>query len=184
MNKEAKHKIAEELSAQLSAASYFYIMDAEGLSVASVNDFRRRCYKQKLTYKVVKNTLIKKALDRIEGGEELYAEFNKKVLKGFSGILMAEEGVASGPAKLLKAFRKDKGLERPLLKGAFFDGSFYYGDQSIEELSKLKSKEELIGDVLLLLQSPLRRVVASLESGKGKLSGILVSLSTREEGKE
>lgn len=175
MTREEKGKIIEELSQKLSSVPNFYITDASGLTVEQVNTFRKLCYKHGIEYKVVKNTLIKKALESINYDVTPFVE--QKVLKGFSGILFSE--MSNVPAKILKEYRKDGG-EKPLLKGASIDSDVYVGDQ-IDVLSSLKSKNELIGDIIGLLQSPAKNVVSALQSGGQKLSGVLKTLSEKPE---
>ncbi len=175
MNREQKAEIVEELSGKLSATEYFYILDASGLSVAETNGFRRKCFEGGIEYKVYKNTLIKKALEKADKPtDEISA-----ALKGFSGIMFATEDNASTPAKVVKAFRA--GTEKPLLKAAYIDSDVFIGDDNLAQLSSLKSKTELIGEVIGLLQSPAKNVISALKSGGNQLSGILQTLSDRAE---
>jgi large subunit ribosomal protein L10 len=174
MTREDKSKIIEELSQKFAAFSNFYITDASGLTVEQINSFRKMCYKNDIEYKVVKNSLIKKALASLNTD---YTSFDEKVLKGFSGILFSNTGNA--PAKLLKNFRK--GAEKPVFKGASINTDLYIGEDNLDALSTLKSKNELIGDIIGLLQSPAKNVVSALQSGGNKLSGIVKTLSERPE---
>lgn len=175
MNKLEKAQIIDELADKLKASGYFYIADAQGLSVGQVNDFRRKCFQGNVEYKVYKNTLIAKALEKAEmNSDELEA-----TLKGFSGILFATEDTASVPAKVIKDFRGDN--ELPRLKSAYIDAGLYIGDEHVNSLSKLKSKSELIGEVIGLLQSPAKNVISSLQSGGQTLSGLLKTLSEKSE---
>lgn len=176
MTREDKGKIIEELSQKLADVDYFYITDASGLTVEQINKFRKLCYKNGIEYKVVKNTLIKKALATLQTDYNPFAE--KGVLKGFSGILFAETG--NGPAKVLKEFRKD-GAEKPIFKGASIQGELYIGEENLSSLVALKSKNELIGEIIGLLQSPAKNVISGLQSGGQKLSGIVKTLSERPE---
>lgn len=176
MTREEKAQVVDDLIQKFNSNGYFYITDASGMSVAEVNDFRRLCHGKGLNYQVVKNTMVKKALDQIEGD---FAPFDEKVLKGFSGIIFSSES-GNLPAKTLKEFRKKSGNEKPLLKGASIDLDLFIGDNQLNVLSELKSKNELIGDVILLLQSPAKNVVASLQSGQSKLAGIIKTLSEKE----
>lgn len=173
MNKEQKAQQIGELTEKVNNTQYFYIMDASGLTVSEVNGFRRKCYEGGLEYKVYKNTVIKKAF------EASNFDFSSadSALKGFSGVIFSSES-GNAPAKLLKDFRKGK--DKPVLKAAFIDSDVILGDQNLEMLSKLKSKEELIGEVIGLLQSPMANVMSALGSGGSKLSGILQTLSKRE----
>jgi large subunit ribosomal protein L10 len=175
MTKQEKAVIIDDLSDKFQNTSFFYITDASGLTVQQVNDFRRACFEKGVEYKVVKNTLIKKALDKVEGD---FSEFADQVLKGFSGIIFSPES-NNLPAKVIKDFRK-KGSEKPVLKGASIDQSFYFGDDQVDTLSKLKSKDELIGDIIGLLQSPATNVIGALQGGKHKLAGIVKTLSEKE----
>lgn len=174
MNKEEKGHVIEELVEKLSATDFFYIADASGLTVVEINDFRRKCFEAGIEYKVYKNTLIKKALDKVEGD---FSELND-VLKGTSGIIFSQES-NNAPAKVIKEFRE--GNEKPILKGAYLDSDVFIGDENLESLSKLKSKAELIGEIIGLLQSPAKNVISSLQSGGSKLSGILQTLSEKAE---
>ena len=173
MTREEKATIIEELSQKFKASNYFYIADASGLTVAQINDFRKRCYENKVEYKVYKNTLIKKAFD---SSETDYSEFSD-ILKGFSGVLFAKDA-GNAPAKLIKEFRK-AGINKPELKGAFIDSEIYIGDQHLDALSKLKSKNELIGEIISLLQSPAKNVIAALKSAEHKLAGVVKVLGQR-----
>ncbi len=178
MTKEQKAQIIEDLSQKFSTKNYFYITDASGLSVEQINKFRKLCFKKGIEYQVVKNSLIKKALANLNTD---YSPFNEAVLKGFSGILFADAGNA--PAKLLKEFHKEagKGNEKPVLKGASIDGGLFIGADNLDVLSNLKSKNELIGDIIGLLQSPAKNVVSALQSGGNKLAGIVKTLSEKAE---
>ena len=173
MNREGKAQLINELADKLQNNSFFYITDASGLTVTEIDKFREDCFKNGVEYKVYKNTIIKKALESVEGDfEELY-----DVLKGFSGILFHPES-GKAPAKVLKDFRD--GGEKPVLKGASIDSDIFIGDENLNTLSKLKSKEELVGEVIGLLQSPAKNVISALNSGGGTLAGIIKTLSEKE----
>ena len=176
MTKEEKAVIIGELSQKFQTIPYFYITEATGLTVAQVNNFRRMCFQRGVEYRVVKNTLIAKALETLDTD---YTSFNDTVLKGFSGVLFHPES-GKVPAKLLKDFRKESGGDKLKLKGASVDYSLFIGADQLDTLLNLKSKQELIGDVIGLLQSPAKNVVSALTSGGGKLAGILKTLSERE----
>ncbi|XWN34733.1 MAG: 50S ribosomal protein L10 [Roseivirga sp.] len=178
MTRKEKNNIVEGLAKQLASNNYFYIINAEGLTVEEVNDFRRRCFQAGLVYQVVKNTLIIKALAKLES-EVDYTAFNSEVLKGFSGVLFTKD-TGSTPAKVIQDFRKQRGIASPLLKGASIDQALFIGEEHLETLSKLKSKTELIGEVIGLLQSPVTRVMASLQSGKHQIAGMVKALSEKE----
>ena len=174
MTKEEKSQYIEDLATKLSETGVFYVTDTAGLNVEAVNQLRERCYKGNIELRVVKNTLLKKALEKIEDKnyEDLYG-----VLAGPTAIMFSEVGNA--PAKLIKDFRKK--FDKPLLKGAFIDEAIYTGEENLEFLATIKSKEELIGEIIALLQSPAKNVISGLKSGGGKLAGILKTLSERAE---
>lgn len=178
MTRKEKNKVVETLVEQFSSTDYFYIIDAEGLDIEEVNDFRRKCFQVGVVYQVAKNTLINKALEKLEG-EVDYTIFSDEVLKGFSGILFAKE-VGSAPAKIIKDFRKQRKLGIPLLKGASIDKELFIGEEHLEALTHIKSKEELLGALMGLLKSPIIRVVASLQSAKQQLAGLMKALAEKE----
>ena len=179
MTREEKAQIIEELTEQFNKNDHYYFTDASGLSVAQVNNFRRLCHQKGIKYGIYKNTLIKKALNNLDTQADL-TEFASEVMKGFTGILFVQEN-GNLPAKLIKEFRKSSATEKPLLKGASIDFDLFVGEDKLDMLSKLKSQNELIGDVIALLQSPLMTVMGQLNSGSGKLSGIVKTLSERAE---
>ncbi|MBB6611384.1 50S ribosomal protein L10 [Pontibacter sp. Tf4] len=174
MTREEKEIIVRDLSEKLANTNYFYITDASTMTVASINQFRRMAFERGLEYKVYKNSLIKKALDTLEADTTAL----EAVLKGSSGILFSIES-GNAPAKLIKDFRK-KGNTLPLLKGAFIDAGIYVGENQLDTLATIKSKFELIGDVIGLLQSPAKNVISGLQGGGNKLAGILKTLSEKE----
>jgi len=175
MTREEKAIVIDELSEKLKNNSNYYFTDASGMTVAQINDFRRLCFQLGIDYKVYKNTLIVKALDKLEGDfQSLY----EQALKGPTGILFSKES-ASLPAKALKNFRKKSNITKPSLKGAFIDQDIFIGEENLETLSQLKSKEELIGDIIALLQSPAKNVISALQSSKDKLAGIVKTLSEK-----
>jgi len=173
MTKEEKSNIIEALSEKFSQNEHFYITDASGLSVAQINAFRRLCFHAGIEYGVYKNTLIRKALEK-QGSEneELF-----KVLQGFSGVLFSKE-VGNAPAKVIREYRKGK-EGKPLLKAASIDSSLFFGEESLNMLAELKSKNELIGEIISLLQSPAKNVVSALQSGKNTLAGLVKTLENR-----
>ncbi|QSE97512.1 50S ribosomal protein L10 [Fulvivirga lutea] len=175
MTREEKANIIEELKDKFSNNAHYYITDASGMSVAQVNNFRRLCFSKGVEYRVVKNTLIKKALDALNSD---HAEIDDK-LKGFSGVIFSSE-VANAPAKVITEFRKKSALSKPLLKAASIDSDFFLGEENLKMLADLKSKNELIGEVVALLQSPAKNVVSALQSGKNTLGGLIKTLSERE----
>lgn len=175
MTRQEKASIIEALTEKFSNNPHFYIADASGLTVAQVDAFRKVCYEKGIEYGVFKNTLIKKALLNVEGD---FAELDSS-LKGFSGVLFSNE-VANLPGKVITEYRKKQGLNKPLLKAASIDRDFFIGEENLKTLSELKSKQELIGEVIALLQSPAKNVVAALQSGKDTLGGLVKTLADRE----
>ena len=175
MNKEEKSQIIDELSEKFSQNPHFYITDASGLSVAQINAFRRICFKSGVEYRVYKNTLIRKALEKQSGNfEELY-----KVLHGFSGVIFSKES-SNAPAKVIKEYQKK--LEgRPVLKAASIDASIFIGAEHLNTLSELKSKNELLGEIISLLQSPAKNVLSALLSGKQTVAGLVKALEDRKQ---
>lgn len=178
MNREEKAQVIEELVEKLNNHSHFYITDASGLTVSEVNEFRKLCFDKGIEFKVFKNTLIKIALDRMEPDYQAFED--QGVLKGFSGILFISEN-GSIPAKVIKEFRRRKKGEKPILKGASVDTELFIGNDKLEILSTLKSKEELIGDIINLLQSPAKNVIAALQNAPSTLAGIVKTLAEKEE---
>ncbi len=177
MTKQEKTKVISYLTEKFTENSNFYFADASGLTVAEINSFRRICYDKGVEYNVFKNTLIKKSLESLNTD---YSSFDESVLKGFTGIIFSKES-GNLPAKVIKEFRKSSGGEKPIFKGASIDTDLFIGNEHLDALSKLKSKFELIGDVIMLLQSPAKNVISALQSGQNNLSGILKTLSEREE---
>ncbi|MDA0193603.1 MAG: 50S ribosomal protein L10 [Bacteroidetes bacterium] len=175
MIREQKGKIIDALAEKLANTSYFYLTDASGLSVAQVNAFRQMCYDKGVEYQVVKNTLIKKALEKQDAD---YSELDE-ALKGFSGILFSQES-GKLPAGIIKQFHKTDKEGRPKLKAASIESALYIGGEHLNALSELKSKNELIGEIIGLLQSPVNNVLSALLSGRNKLAGIVKTLSERE----
>ena len=175
MTKEDKGQIIEALAEKLSQHKHFYITDASGLTVAQINAFRRLCFKAGVEYRVYKNTFIRKALEKQKGNyEELY-----KVLHGFSGVIFSKE-VGNAPAKVIQEYRKK--LEgRPGLKGASIESTVFVGDEHLKTLVDLKSKNELIGEIISLLQSPAKNVLSALLSGRNTVAGLVKALEERKQ---
>ena len=173
MTKAEKAAAIEGLKDKFSNVSYFYLTDASTLTVEQVNKFRGLCFEKGVEMKVVKNTLAIKALESFP--EELNYDALYESLKGPTAILFTE--TANVPAKVLKEFRKD--AEKPVLKAAYIETAVYLGDEQIDTLAKLKSKEDLLGDIITLLQSPAKNVIASLQSGGQTISGLLKALEER-----
>jgi large subunit ribosomal protein L10 len=172
MNKEQKAQYIEELAVDLSNAGVFYLTDTSGLSVEKVNALRRKCFQNNIQMRVVKNTLLSKAMDKVEGVD--YSEL-KGVLAGPTAIMFAEKG--NVPAKLIKSFREKNPI--PAVKAAYIDQAVFVGDENLNFLTEIKGKEELLGDIIALLQSPAKNVISGLKGQGGKIAGILKTLSER-----
>ena len=172
MTREEKSQVIEELTAQLSENSNIYLADISGLNAGATSNLRRACFKADVKLAVVKNTLLEKAM---EASDREFGEL-PSILKGNTSVMYSETGNA--PAKVIKAFRKKS--DKPLLKGAFIEETIYLGDDQLDMLVDIKSREELIGEIIGLLQSPAKNVVSALQSSGGKLSGILKTLSQKE----
>jgi large subunit ribosomal protein L10 len=174
MTKQEKTAIIEALAEKFNHTEYFYVTDSSTLSVENTNKLRHLCHEKGIEMKVIKNTIVKKALERLSDDGK-YDEIIGS-LKGPTAIMFTT--AANVPAKLIQTFRKTH--ERPILKAAYIDSGIYIGDHTLAELAKLKSKDELIGEIIGLLQSPIKNVVGSLQSGGQKIMGILETLSERE----
>lgn len=160
MNKAEKTQVIEELVSELNANNKIYLADCSTLTVEKVNSFRRACFAKNISVRVVKNTLLKKAIER---ANETRLTDLIPVLKGETALIFTE--VSNSPAKVIKEFRK--GGTKPALKAAFVEEMVYIGDNNLDVLASLKSKNEMIADVVMLLQSPIKRVVGALENKKG-----------------
>ncbi|MEX0275445.1 MAG: 50S ribosomal protein L10 [Flavobacteriaceae bacterium] len=171
MTREEKKNIIEDLTTQLGENSTIYLADISGLDAKTTSDLRRACFKADISLSVVKNTLLAKAM---EASEKEFGEL-PETLKGNTSLMFAPVGNA--PAKLIKNFRKKS--DKPLLKGAFVEEAIYIGDENLDALVNIKSKEEVIADIVALLQSPAKNVISGLKSGGGKLAGILKTLSEK-----
>ncbi|MFP9114830.1 50S ribosomal protein L10 [Flavobacterium sp. RHBU_3] len=172
MKKEQKSSVIQDLTAQLTEANVVYVADISGLDAATTSDLRRACFKAGIKLEVVKNTLLEKAMEIAEND---YSEL-PTILKGNTAILISDNGNA--PAKVIKEFRKKS--DKPVLKGAYIHEAVFIGDNQLDALVALKSKEEVIGEIIGLLQSPAKNVVSALKSGGGKIAGILKTLSEKE----
>ena len=172
MTIEEKSQVIEALTAELAESSNFYLTDISGLNAGMTSQLRRACFKANVRLSVVKNTLLEKAM---EASEKDFGEL-PSTLKGNTSVMYSETGNA--PAKVIKAFRKKS--EKPFLKGAYIEEAVYIGDDQLDMLVDIKSKEELIGEIIGLLQSPAKNVVSALQSSGGKLSGIIKTLSQKE----
>lgn len=175
MTKEEKAVVIQSLSEKFNETKNFYFTDASGLTVAEVNNLRRKCFEVGVEYRVVKNTLIKKALETVDAD---FSSLNDEVLKGFSGIMFTDEN-ANKPAIIIRDFQKEDNADRPKLKGASIDYDLFIGNEHLNTLAKLKSKNELIGEVIGLLESPAKNVISALQSGGQTLSGLVKTLSEK-----
>ena len=173
MRKEDKQVLIDSILSELKACPNFYLTDVSDLNAEKTSQLRRQCFNSGVKMIVVKNALLHKAMQQMDKDYEgLY-----DVLKGSTALMLCETGNA--PAKLIKNFRKTS--DRPILKGAFIEECCYIGDDMIDALCNIKSKNDLIADVIALLQSPMKNVISGLQSGGHKLSGILETLSERPE---
>jgi large subunit ribosomal protein L10 len=171
MTREEKSVAIYEILDVLKSNQNIYLTDISGLNALETSNLRRMCFKAGVKLSVVKNTLLEKAMD---DSEKDFGEL-KETLNGNTSVMIAE--VSSAPAKVIKNFRKKS--ERPILKGAMIEEDIYIGDDQLETLFAIKSKEELIGDIIMLLQSPAKNVISALSSSGGKLSGIIQTLSNK-----
>ncbi len=173
MTREEKTSAIAELKEELGNTPFFYLADSSTLTVAKINKLRRMCFDKGITMKVAKNTLIQKALESEPESKGYAALF--AALHGPTTILISSNPKA--PAQLLEEFRKTE--ERPLLKAAYIDSSVFLGDDQLKALTQLKSKEEMIGEIIGLLQSPAKRIASQLTATGGKIAGIVKTLEER-----
>ena len=171
MTREEKSQVIEDLTVRLTEENIIYLTDISGLNAMETSNLRRACFKAKVKLAVVKNTLLEKAMEKTD------KDFGElpETLKGNTSLMLSETGNA--PAKLIKEFRKKS--NKPVLKGAYVEEAIYVGDDQLETLVNIKSKEEMIGEIITLLQSPAKNVISALQSGGSKLSGILETLSEK-----
>ena len=173
MTREEKSQVIEELTTQLADNSNIYLTDISGLDAAATSRLRRACFKSNVKLAVVKNTLFEKAM---EASDRDFGDL-PTILKGNTSVMYSETGNA--PAKVIKEFRKKS--EKPLLKGAFIEETTYIGDDLLDALVDIKSREELLGEIIGLLQSPAKNVISALKSSGETIAGIVKTLSEREE---
>jgi len=172
MRREEKNAIIDSLAERLKEYSHFYLTDTAQLNAADTSELRRKCFENDIKLVVVKNSLLKRALEQSEMNfEELFP-----VLKGTTSIMFANAG--NSPAKLIKEFRLKH--DKPVLKGAYVQESIYLGDNMLDALVSIKTKQELIGDIILILQSPAKNVISALQSGGNKIHGVLETLAKKE----
>lgn len=172
MNREEKKAIVDQLCGKLEANPHYYLTDIGGLNAEQTASLRRKCFENQIELVVVKNTFFKKALERTgKGSEEIY-----KVLAGETSVMFAEAG--NVPARLIKELRK-AGAEKPLVKAAYVEECVYIGDKQLDSLVSLKSKNELVADVVAALQAPMQNVLGALNSGGNTVAGLLKTLEER-----
>ena len=173
MTKDQKNEVIELLKGKFAQYNNFYVTNTESLTVAQVGKLRRICFDKKVEMKVAKNTLIKKALEALDNNR--YANVFES-LNGVTALLFTEN--AKEPALIISSFRKEANLGKPALKAAFIDGDVFAGDDQLKTLTTLKSKHDLIGEIIGLLQSPAKNVISSLNAGS-KLAGLVQALEKR-----
>ncbi|MFT4753916.1 MAG: large subunit ribosomal protein L10 [Salibacteraceae bacterium] len=175
MNKIEKNQVIDNLVTLLQDNSHVYVTNTAELDAELTSDLRRACFKSNIDLLVVKNTLLVKAIEKVANKD--FGDI-PSVLKGYSSLMFSE--VANAPAKLIKEFRAKQKVDRPVLKAAYVEESVYIGNETLEALVSLKSKDELIGDVISLLQSPAKTVISQLQSGGATLAGLMKTLSEKE----
>jgi len=171
MTREEKSQVIKDLTGKLTDSNIIYLADISGLNASDTSNLRRACFKANVNLAVVKNTLLAKAMEK---SDKDFGDL-PDTLKGNTSLMVSEIGNA--PAKVIKAFRKKS--DKPVLKGAFVEEAIYIGDDQLDTLVNIKSKEELIGDIITILQSPAKNVISALQSGGSQLSGILKTLSEK-----
>jgi len=174
MTKEQKNEVIDVLKEKFNQYSNFYITNTEALTVAQVNKLRRICFDKNVEVTVAKNTLIRKALEQIDA-ERFSGVYDS--LNGVTALMFSEN--AKEPAMLISSFRKDSNTEKPVLKAAYIDTAIFVGNDQLDTLKTLKSKQDLIGEIIGLLQSPAKNVISGLNAGS-KLAGIIKALEDRE----
>lgn len=173
MTKEEKGLAIEDLKNKISASDFFYVTDASTLTVAQVNKLRRVCFEKGVEIAVVKNTLVRKAMEALPAEKNYAAVYD--ALHGPTTIMFTQ--TANLPARIIKEFRGEG--EKPAVKAAYIDSAVFFGDGQLDALTKLKDKKELIGDVIALLQSPMKNVISALNSGGQTISGLIKALENR-----
>lgn len=175
MTKQEKNEAIEVLKEKFSQYNNFYVTNTESLSVAQVSKLRRICFDKKVEMKVAKNTLIKKALEGLNN--ERFSNVYES-LHGVTALLFSEN--AKEPALIISTFRRESNGQKPVLKAAFIDGDVFAGDDQLTTLTSLKSKQDLIGEIIGLLQSPAKNVISGLNAG-GKLASLVKALEERAQ---
>jgi large subunit ribosomal protein L10 len=173
MTREEKSQVIEALTTRLTEGTIIYLADISGLNALDTSNLRRACYKANIKLSVVKNTLLEKAMEK---SEKEFGELSSTLI-GNTSLMFSETGNA--PAKLIKEFRKKSKSDKPVLKGAYVEEAIFVGEDQLDTLVNIKSKEELIGEIISILQSPAKNVISALQSGGNKLSGVLKTLSEK-----
>ncbi len=175
MNREEKRQVIETLAAKLNEYPHFYITDIADLNAEQTAALRRKCFEKEVSLIMVKNTLFIKALEAVDKADQDLV----KVLNGSSSVMFTSTNKA--PAQIIKEFRKQNPQGKPILKAAFVEDCVYVGDQNLDALVAIKSREELIGDIVALLQSPIKNVMSALQGSAGqKIAGLVKALEERE----
>jgi large subunit ribosomal protein L10 len=174
MTREEKSQVIEDLTAKLTEGNIIYLTDISGLNALDTSNLRRACFKANIKLAVVKNTLLAKAMEKSD------KDFGNlpSTLKGNTSLMFAEVGNA--PAKLIQEIQKKSKTDKPLFKGAYVEEAVFVGADQLSVLAEIKSKEELLGEIITILQSPAKNVISALQSGGQKISGILKTLSEKE----
>ncbi|GFS04162.1 50S ribosomal protein L10 [Elysia marginata] len=171
MTREEKSKQIQSIKDQVESSNTIYLADLSGLNSDDTIRLRRACFKANIKLELVKNTLLKKAM---EASDRDFGDLHE-VLKGNTSLMVCEQ--ASAPAKIIKEFRKKS--ERPTLKGAYIQEAVYIGDNQLDALASMKSKEEVVGEIVMLLQSPVKNILSALDSSKDKIAGVVKTLSDK-----
>lgn len=178
MTREEKTAVIEQLTQQFIDNKYFYVADCSTMTVARVNKLRRTCFEKGLQLRLVKNSLIKTALQRAQAQTGTSYDGLYPALKGSSALIFTE--TSNLPARMIKEFREtNENEERPTVKAAYIDSDVFLGDEQLDALCKLKSKEEFIADVIALLQGPIQKVIGAINSGSNTIGGLLKTLEER-----
>ncbi|MCF8245717.1 MAG: 50S ribosomal protein L10 [Saprospiraceae bacterium] len=176
MTREEKTAAIEDLKEKFSSSSFFYLADSSAMTVAQVNVLRRKLHEQGMNMRVVKNTLARKAMEAAASDSTNFDGLYDS-LTGPTAIIFTE--VANSPAKIIKAFRKKSDVDRPQLKAAYIDSAIYIGDDQLDTLVNLKSKEDLLGELIGLLNSPMSSLLSQLGSGGQNVMGLLKAIETK-----
>lgn len=180
MKRQAKSANIHYLVEQFKSYNCFYVIDASHLTVSAIEQFRRSCEEAQAVYKVVKNTLVLKALAELSSMDTVFESLKNDVLKNVTGIVFIKDN-APKPAKVILDFRQKTEGDKPVLKGAYVAGELFLGDDKLAVLKKLKSRQELLGELMAMLQSLIQNVLSSLQGSHNQLMGVLKTLGDRKE---